>query len=93
MKPQPENNDMTITLAINALLIGAYDKNILKNRDETIMCCLSAAISFAVETGRSGKEMVAIEQVQKILDDLKPAYETVIEDGKCNGSKGGYARR
>ncbi len=93
MNPQPENHDMAFSLAINAMVHGAYEKNIIRTRDEAIMCCLSAALGFAVETGRAGKELVAIELVQKILDDLKPAYETVIEDGHCNGAKGGYNRR
>ena len=93
MASAPERKEADISLAIASMVHGAHDARVLADRDSGIMCCLTAAVSFAVDTGGRGGEERSISRVQEILDELKDSYRMAVVEGYCNGrSKGGFSR-
>lgn len=82
-----------MSLAIVSMLHGAHDRKIVGSRDQVIMCCVTSAISFAINTGGRGGEERSIAKVQELLDELKSSYSQAVMDGYCSGkSTGGFDR-
>lgn len=93
MNPLPEGREVDVSLAILSMLHGAHERKVLGSRDQAIMCCVTAAISFAINTGGRGGEEQAIHKVQEILDDLKASYSMAVVEGYCKGgTAGGFDR-
>ena len=82
-----------MSLAIVSMLHGAHDRKVVGGRDQIIMCCMTAAISFAIDTGGRGGEEASIGKVQDILDELRTGYSMAVMEGWCTGAtKGGFTR-
>ena len=93
MNQKHSGKDLDMSLAIVSMLHGAHERKVLGNRDQAIMCCVTAAISFAINTGGRGGEENAILKVQEIFDDLKASYSMAVVDGYCKGgTAGGFDR-
>ena len=93
MNKQPDGHEVDMSLAIVSMLHGAHDRKVVGGRDQVIMCCMSSAISFAINTGGKGGEEAAIRKVQDILDELKSGYSMAVMEGWCSGATtGGYSR-
>ena len=82
-----------MSLAIVSMLHGAHERKVFGSRDQAIMCCVTAAISFAINTGGKGGEEASIVRVQDILDELKTSYGMAVVEGWCSGeTTGGFDR-
>ena len=93
MNQRLDGRKADMSLAIVSMLHGAHERRVLGSRDDVIMSCVTAAISFSINTGGRDGEAASIDKVQAILDDLKASYSKAVEEGYCRGSTtGGYAR-
>ena len=88
------NGEVAMSLSILSILNGAYDNQVLTDRDQAINAGLSAVISFAIETGGYGQEVQSLREVDQLINTLKEAYGDAINNGTCTGkSRGGFDRR
>lgn len=82
-----------IAVSIRAMIDGAIDRGLIRNREDAVSLLLSSAFSIAIERANNGQEASALKAVRTTALAIEQDYAARIEAGEISARRGSGFQR